>query len=231
MLVAGIFISCEKDDPGEIPGEIPGMGNAGGELEVLEPFVLPEGISIVGEITGINGTQGTLDGGISPYMESSVKAKYDKEITRGSGDNDVVLDFVIENSTSVTKEFFLPRGCVFKCLSEGRQNGLSCQKILIRVLAGIRLKLRLHCHCLNKGIPGSSLETEYEIMGVSSSKRITKLVEKLESKKIDISDFSPEEKGKYKEISTRIKKIVHSITNGSGVKDSDWKYIKSLKER
>jgi len=47
VIITGIMISCEKDDSkikGD-PGNIPGMGDAGGELEVVAPFVLPEGIS------------------------------------------------------------------------------------------------------------------------------------------------------------------------------------------
>ena len=45
--------NCSLEVEKEIPGQIPGMGNAGGDLEVKTPFVLPEGISVVGEVRGI----------------------------------------------------------------------------------------------------------------------------------------------------------------------------------
>ncbi|MFT5749510.1 MAG: hypothetical protein ACI93S_000771 [Ancylomarina sp.] len=230
ILVASIsFVSCDKDDSKskeEVPGEIPGMGNAGGDLEVVAPFVLPEGISFVGTIKGFGDSEVPLAGEAFPNIGSQLK-DYEGPVL-GSGGQWLALELIFDNASSVNKDVVIPAGCVFEVQEDGYQHGIVLQDVRIHVLGNNQIQVKLYLYCINKGKEGSSSVTTYVIRGVSTSEWIAKLVAALEYKKIDVSDFTPEELEEYNRISEAIQEIVWGITNGYGVNDRDWDFINAL---
>ena len=229
IISSGLFFSCEKSDTNnkEEPGNIPGMGNAGGQLEVVAPFVLPEGISLVGEIKGFGDSEVPLSGAAVP-INNRVKDYYNPVL--GSGGQWLALELIFSNASSVNQEFVIPGGCVFEVQQDGYQHGVALQDVRIHVLGNNQIQIKLYLYCINKGKKGSSSVTTYVIRGVSTSEWIAKLVLALEYKKIDVSDFTPEEMEEYTRITTAIQEIVWAITNGYGVNQTDWDFINSLQD-
>lgn len=232
LLVAGSFVSCEKSDSKskkEVPGQIPGMGNAGGELEVKAPFVLPEGISLVGVIRGAGDSTEPRTG--EAVIGASTQLKEDYIPVLGSGGQWLALELIFENATSVNKDVVIPAGCVFEVQQEGYQHGIALQDVRIHVLGNNQLQIKLYLYCINKGKEGSSSVTTYVIRGVSTSEWIGLLVDALEYKMIDISEFTPEELEEYNRITLAIQDIVWAITNGYGVNQTDWDFINALRDK
>lgn len=224
FLISGILISCDKEDDNgqDTPGNIPGMGNTEGELEIIEPFEMPEDISIEGEITGFDG---------SPLaLENSGDLTKTGYYRCGSGGRDIVLNITLRNNSNNSKYFVFKRGFVFKCLKEGYQNGICARRVGINIPARSSRKCKLLLYCINAGKKGSSANVRYLAKGITASKRMMELLNALEYKKINVSDFSPEELVEYDDRCTRIQKIIWSVTNGKGVSKDDWKFIKSLPE-
>jgi hypothetical protein len=232
LIVSVSFVSCEKDDSKskeEVPGQIPGMGDAGGELEVKAPFVLPDGISLVGVIRGAGDSNVSLTGE-AIFLQNSL-LKDDLYPILGSGGQWLALELIFENATSVNKDVVIPAGCVFEVQEEGYQHGIALQDVRIHVLGNNQLQIKLYLYCINKGKEGSSSVTTYVIRGVSTSEWIGLLVEALEYKMIDISEFTPEELEEYDRITTAIQEIVWAITNGRGVNQTDWDFIEALRDK
>ncbi|MCZ4693998.1 hypothetical protein [Ancylomarina euxinus] len=237
MFLSGTIISCEKNDSQskEEPGNIPGMGDAGGELEIAAPFVLPPGISIVGEVRGAGDSSVSLVGENFLRSESNLK---DYEGMYGSGGQWVLLNMVFENTTKEDQEVIIPAGCVFEYNRDDNetddnnyQNGICLQEIRITIFGSTQLNVVLFLYCVNKGKEGSSSLVSYIIRGTSTSELIDFLVDALRYKMIDINDFAPEEMDEYNSITDRIQEIVWAITNGSGLTQADKDFIDDLSDK
>ncbi|RXQ97430.1 hypothetical protein EO244_00650 [Ancylomarina salipaludis] len=211
FLVVVSFLSCQKHKSGnDDPGNIPGMGDAGGELEVEDTLSFPIESFFVGDIAGCEANIIPADNPV------------------GSGGEWVILDVSIQNITGNGADFYLLGGSVIECQTEGYQHAICIQRIDIFVEAETTKTCKLLVYCINKGRSGSSPDITYLIKGVSSSNRMMRLVEALANKKIDIRDYLPDNKNEFKEISKEIQDIVWAITNGSGLSDEDWTFINSL---
>lgn len=211
FIVAVTFLSCSKDKSDkDDPSNIPGMGEAGGELEVEGPSSYPIQPSIIGDITGVE---------VNPLPTDNAV---------GSGGGWVILDLEIENTTDEPADFYLLGGSVIECRKVGYQHAICINRIDVSVEAESSKNIKLLVYCINRGRSGSSPDISYIIKGVSSSDRMMRLVEALEDKKIDIRDYLPDNKNEFIEISKKIQDIVWAITNGSGLSDDDWTFINSL---
>ena len=211
FIVAVTFLSCSKDKSNkDDPSNIPGMGDAGGELEVEEPFAYPLAPSIVGDITGVE---------VNPLPTDNPV---------GSGGGWVILDIVLENITDKDANFYLPGGSVIECQTENYQHAICIKRIDVSVEKESTKNFKLLVYCINKGRSGSSPDITYIIKGVTSSDRMMTLVAALEDKKIDIRNYLPDDKLEFIELSEKIQDIVWAITNGSGLSDGDWTFINSL---
>jgi hypothetical protein len=211
FMVAVTFISCSKDKSDkDDPSNIPGMGDAGGELEVDTIPSYPIQPSILGDITGVE---------VSPLpTEQAV----------GSGGGWVILDMVIDNTLDKEANFYLLGGSVIECRKVGYQHAICIKRVDVVVEANSTKEIKLLVYCINKGRSGSSPDISYMVKGVSSSDRMMRLVEALEDKKIDIRDYLPDDKLDFIELSEKIQDIVWAITNGSGLSDDDWTFINSI---
>jgi len=237
LLISGILISCQKDDSKskDDPGNIPGMGEAGGELEILKPFVLPEGISLVGEVKGAGDSPVSLAGDVFIRNESNLK---DYQGIFGSGGQWVMLNVVLENSTPVDQEVVIPAGCVFEYKHDENetddnnyQHGICLQEVRINIYGSARHNIILFVYCINKGKEGSNNLVSYIIRGTSTSKLIAFLVDALKFKRIDVTDFTDDEMEEYNRITDRIQEIVWAITNGSGLTQDDKDFINALSDK
>lgn len=211
FIVAVTFLSCSKDKrDNDEPGNIPGMGEAGGELEVEGPASYPIQPSIIGDISGVE---------VDPLpIENTV----------GSGGGWVILDIEIDNTTDKEAEFYLLGGSVIECQETGYQHAICINRVDVSVEAESSRNIKLLAYCINKGRSGSKPNISYIIKGVSNSDRMMRLVEALEDKKIDIRDYLPDNKMEFIELSKKIQDIIWAITNGAGLTDADWSYINSI---
>ena len=211
FLFSAVFISCEKDrSHSDESEEIPGMGDSDEELEVDEPLYFPIGLSLVGDITGVEVNSEPLENPI------------------GSGGQWVILDVLIQNVSDKDANFFLPGGSVVECQIEGYQHAICIQRVDVLVEKESSKPFKLLVFCINEGRSGSSPDITYEILGISNSDKIMSLVDALEDKKIDIRDYLPNNKAEFEEICIKIQDVVWAITNGSGLSDEDWSFVNSL---
>lgn len=213
----------------ETPGDIPGMGDTEGELEISDKFVLPEGLLLV-SITGIN----------NPIPEDDINTSSLKNISQqnleyepaiGSGTGWIALKLIFENTTNTNKDILIPRGCLFEALEEGYQNSILAQDVRINILRNQQIQIKLYLYCINKGENGSDETVQYKIRGVTESKWMQNLIEALENKKIGIDYFTEAEKEEYKNIANSIQEIVWAITDGTGLSQENWDFIDKLSDK
>lgn len=211
FIVAISFYSCTKDkSDNDDAGNIPGMGDTGGELEVEETVFYPIESFIIGDITGVN---------VNPMPTENVV---------GSGGGWVILDVEIENTTDKEADFYLLGGSVIECLEEGYQHAICIERVDLIVDANSSKRINLLVYCINRGRSGSSPDISYTIKGISSSDRMMRLVEALENKKIDVLDYLPDSEVEFIELCKKLQDIIWEITNGEGLSDEDWDFINSL---
>jgi len=221
ILITGAFISCEKDkDQEEIPGQIPGMGNAGGELQA-ESYDFHKDLTF-GEIKGLG----------SNSAQSNLKTDY-LEITgnaQGSGDQVQVELTIINNHTTECRSVWFRAGTVFEVNLAGYQNGILLVPVNICVPPESTKTITLYLYCLNLGMQVSDGSASYEILGVTTSQAVLELIGWLEFKKVNYEHYIyfPGGVFNYNEVKDRLQEILWKITNGSGMDASDQEFINNL---
>ncbi len=245
--------SCElfEIDKEETPGEIPGMGNAEGSLEVISEFEIPEGVEIA-EIRGSSdelffasaAVTATLkdegDGDHEDHEDgeeheggcnggSDHEGGQEEKCEHGSGGQWVALDLCLTNTTEIVKEINFPAGTVFECEADGAQNGITLTDVLIRINGKGSVNIKLNLYCLNHGKEGSDITLVYQLRGITSSKLMGHLATKLEGKKIDIVYFR-EDPESYGSIVEKIQSYVWEITNGNGIDENGWATIEAIQD-
>lgn len=236
MLVA--FTACEKEEVEEVPGEIPGMGNAGGELEV-EAFAFPDDIEFVGAITGIGGSSRAVQG--QPYLKSaSVDATYSHSCY-GSGGQHVKLKLTVKNNNPTLKRtVYFPPGLIFKVNIGGYQNAILLDCTWICVQPGETREFLLYLYCINLGKNGSDSTSEYEILGTTKSSLMLALISWIHWREINWehhylnveTNKAELKKGltnvSYEEIANKLQDAVWAITNGTGLTDEQIEFMQSI---
>lgn len=225
MSILGL-VSCEKDDPSEIPGNIPGLGDARGKPEIKEKFVLPEGISIEGAITGFeNMTQ----------KASSLKSRSDlKWPVYGSG-SDVMLKLTLKNESRLPRTIFLPKGLIWENTSGDYQHGLQIQTTWISLKPGDTKQVTIRLYCANLNLPIPDQNGIYTILGVTSSKIIWGFLDLIGWKIVNYemienpSDLKSPSGPSFDEITIRMQQIIEKLTdNGQPISDADKQFIQSI---
>ncbi len=244
-LLVLIFTACKDDTKNdvEMPGEIPGMGDASGELQVSDSFVLPEGVTLL-SITGVN-EPNPADDFSSAALKSVTSEDPEQDLyylpAVGSGGGWIALELLFEIADDTNKDIIIPAGMMVECQADGYQHGIILQDVRIHITGpsennehandkAFHLQVKLYMYCINKGKAGSTKVVTYVFKGVTSSELMDELIAALEYKKLDISKFSEEELAEYEEITAGIQDIVWAITNGRGVNDKDWTFINGLRE-
>lgn len=232
LIVAGSFVSCDKSDSKskDDPSNIPGMGEAGGELEVEAPFVMPEGVSIIGEISGFGDGVEAVEGSVSLLESLTLKSAKTGYFSRGSGGQWVILDILLHNTNNYDTYFTFNRGCVFECKEKNYQHAICLRKVRFKIAKKIKKRIKLFLYCINKGRSGSKFGIGYNLRGVTKSERMMKLCNALQYKKIDISHYDTNQLSDYYAKCKRIQDIVWAVTNGKGTSPDDWSFIDSLQD-
>jgi hypothetical protein len=215
--------SCTKENP-ESAGSIPGMGDAEGNLEINAPFILPEGITLVGDITGLDnsGTKGSA-------------AKSSGTSCFGSGGRMIKLKLTCLNTTNKRKTLFFPKGLLWKCKEKGYQDALLCQTTWCTMEANSQRTILIDLYCINFGRDPSDHLSSYQILGVTSSRTIWSLLNLIRWRKINFEHWYNPSKGEdgptYDLITERVQDIVWNLTNkGIDVTEEDIAFIESIPE-
>lgn len=228
LIVVGSFVSCDKSDSEskDDPSNIPGMGEAGGSLEVVAPFVMPLGVSIIGEISGFGDGVDAVEGG-SALLESSLINTKSGFFSRGSGGQWIILEILLQNDNDEETDFSFASGCLFECQHQNYQHAICMGPVRFRLAARIQTRIKLLLYCINKGRSGSEAGIGYNLRGVTKSERMMKLCNALQYKKIDVSYYEGQ-MSDYLVKCNRIQDIVWAITNGTGASEDDWHFIENL---
>ena len=222
-----ILGSCSKDNL-DTPGTILGMGNTSGALEVDAPFILPEGIAIVGDISGLDNS-----GAKSGDSKSLPLSCY------GSGGKMIKLKLTLLNTSNRHKTIFFPKGLLWKCKEEGYQDALLCQTTWCNVEANSQRTILVDLYCINYGRDPSDHLSSYRILGVSGSKTIWNLLRMVGWRKINYEHWYNTSKGDkgtaieptYEAITERFQNIVWNLTNnGLDITAEDQAFIESIPE-
>ena len=218
LIVTLLFLSsCEKDKL-DSPGNIPGMGSTQGELEVKEPFTLPQGVNYVDQIHAI----WEIDTSHSTF---------------GSGFG-AKLSLTLSNSTDVRKTVFFPKGLIWKCSSSENHNGILLQTTWVNLEPNSVRDLNIVLYCINWNKPTPSQEISFNIIGVSSSPTISNLLNVIGWRKINYEMIygtikgitsSPYTGPSYKEVTERLQNIVVNLTEkGVDISNEDRNFIESI---
>lgn len=226
------FNSCEKKNSEE-PGKIPGMGFTPGELQIKERFVLPEGISLIGEIAGPEIP--VAKGELKPLLVYDSKASVPRY---GSGCV-VRLKLTVCNTRGNPRTVFFPKGLIFKCITGDFQDGLCCQTFWVTLAPNEKRTTEIELYCTKKDVPTPTYDGKFAIWGVTDSKVLWDLLSKIGWKKINfnwiyenvLNKGTMAEGPTYEEITLRLQTMVHNLTNnGISISAEDESFLNSIPE-
>jgi hypothetical protein len=224
------FTSCEKIIT-ETPGNIPGMGNSDKRLEIKSAYKLPDGIGIVGLITGIEEND--------PKLQVDYKPEYGAKSSSYFGSGKLVrLTLTLVNSKSVARTVFFPKGLVWECQEAGFQHGLQIQTTWISLQPNTTRNVVIDLYCCNLGLPGPTSETSYKILGITSSRVLWNLLDRIGWRKVNYEMISKTNaKGEaitgpsYDQITERFQAMIHDLTDrGIQIAEEDVLFINSIPE-
>jgi hypothetical protein len=220
--------SCKKENSDAL-GKIQGMGNTGGNLQVKAPFTLPQGISLVGDITGL--PKATTK---SQSTTSTVTSCF------GSGGKMIKLKLTLLNTGNSPRTVFFPKGLLWECNTSGYQHAICLQTSWVCLKANETRTILLDLYCVNYGLSQSDEKAIYKILGICNSQVIGNLLNLIGWKKINyemIFGYFGGTKGvsvtvpTYDEITTRMQDIVWNLTNnGKDISTDDEAFIQSIPE-
>lgn len=227
------------------PGAIPGIGSAEGELTGT-PFVLPEGVSIIGDIAANGSSYGywnfseakdyqitnkdgsVTTGQILPKTNRNDSLTY-HYFGSGSGLVELIIPLHNSNNNSVTVTF--PAALVVRNLAGNCQNGILLKKAVVVIPANSDYYLNLSFYCANltKDTPGES--DLYTFAVVSDADPLLELCDMLKNKKINIEEFDPtktEDQTTFETQAAMLQLIVWAVTDSTGLSGIYNTYVNSL---
>lgn len=166
LLCSALSFSCTKDIsfiPALPKSNIPGMGTAGGDLQGT-PFIFPEGIEILGQISGYDYNTGHPCQviGKSPFVH-------------------IILSMLYHGPDT---SFILPAGITFKSLSEEDQNGILIQKETLHFTTGDTCTTVINLFCINASRHASNADSRFSIGPVTNAPSMLELIDLLKHKRI-----------------------------------------------
>ncbi len=197
--------SCSKDEtasPEELKDEIgnlPGLGDMGGTPQGT-PFSLPDGITIVGEISG-------------SFCE-------DATFRIGSGTL-VVVCLELRNDTDKEITVTFPAGLVLISGTDKYQHGVMLRTEEITIPPNEAVRFALHTYCGNSGRSAADSDAVYTFGPITNSKLIARLIDDLTGKKINAVDYFEREEfsDDYYTEQTKVQTLLWFITEDRGL---DW---------
>lgn len=253
LLLASLFcctmISCSKDkeepDPQPkdyTPGQIPGLGEAEGELTGTS-FKLPNGVELISEIDGDGDQSGYWNSNeeYSPFTakDGTVTTRSFAPKTRvgekrhyfGSGTGFVDLLIPMRNTLSTPVTITFPAALILRNETGDCQNGVLIKKVTTTIPAGSDYLLCLAFYCGNMKKDAAGPGDRYTLSVVSNAKPLLDLCEKVKNKKINIEEFDPansDDRVAYGVQCTYLQGFVWQVTDGTGLTEEGLTYIASL---
>lgn len=218
------LISCESDSLGDIEG----MGDNTGKLLVKEPFIFPQGILLLGDVTGAE----------NPGLKSTgLKSTFDTKSSIsffGSG-RYIRLQLNLLNTRDYARTVFFPKGLVWRCNNGDYQNGLTCQTTWVCIPANTSRSINVDVYCANANLLSNpTLLTTYQILGVTTSKTLWGLLDLIGWKRINYEMYNINTKADgptYEEITEKLQVMVHQLTDlGIGLTEEDIEFLNSIPE-
>lgn len=214
--------SCTKANL-DSTGKIQGMGNTPGNLEVKAPFTLPQGITLIGDISGL-----PKSGAKGKDPKSGSYSNY------GSGKM-IKLKLTLLNTGNIAKTVFFPKGLLWECNVSGYQHAICLQTTWCNLKANEQRTIVMDLYCVNYGLSSSDDKSIYKILGISDSKVIGNLLNLIGWRKINYEMIYGNSKGvlspTYDEITSRMQDIVWNLTNnGKDITAEDQAFIESIPE-
>lgn len=226
-----LFTACElKEDP-ETYGNIPGMGNTEGELQATS-FDLPDGIELIGSITGLGDEANVAVSGESNFK--STEGNQSNYPCYGSGGKWVKVVITMRNTSSNWRTVFFPRGLLFKVNNSGYQHAMLLQWVWKSIPPNQDVTFVLNLYCINKGLDGSSNHVNYDICGVSSSPIMLEFLSRIGWRKINYEHFNivggdfKSTQVDYEIITENLQEAIWTITNGNGLTQEQIDFIESI---
>lgn len=234
LLIIAVFtlFSCEKE-PLDSPGEIQGKGETPGELLVKEPFKLPVGIELIGEVTG------TVNDGSKSEGTKSVNEEVKSDYSLFGSGKYVRLTLNLFNSGDYPRTVFFPKGLVWRCNFGNFQHGLQAQTTWVCLQPKLSRTIYVDLYCINAGIPAPDQTGTYSILGVTSSQTMCNLLNLIGWRKVNyemvygvhIGGKGIQDEPTYNEITEKLQLIVHNLTDkGIDITAEDKAFIESIPE-
>jgi len=238
------FTSCEKQQVLDTPGNIPGMGDTPGELQIQEEFKVPDGIVMNTEVQG--NEEADIESIFSKNILKSTNGNHLRKGCGGSKHNNkfklwIRVKITAQNTTGKKRCFTIPAGTVFQVSDPAYQNGITINPIQICIEANGFCNVDIWLVCLNHGKRGSNTNLTYKILGITSSQPIGNIINLLKKKKCNIEYYlanNPSNKLKsansegidtYMDIADHIQNAIWQITNeGKNLTEEQIQYFESL---
>jgi hypothetical protein len=201
-LAACMAFACKKsnkgdDQPKEQAGKIQGMGDSTGTPKG-EPFVLPEGITINGEIRG---------------------DLCDTTYSTGSGSL-VQICVALFNSRSADVTLTIPGGLILLATDAAEnQHGVVIQESRVVLKANKLTRVGINSYCINASKSPSSYNDLYSLGPVSSSVLMQELILLLKNKKINRDDYTDYDA--YRDAIDNVQGLVWSVSDGPAEDPAD----------
>ncbi len=245
-----LWTACEKSDSVDYnPGEIPGLGNADGEL-TGEPYELPDGVELTADITGAGewydyfdsawdyadvprlASMGKKEIPQKPSLRMRAKAEDDiMYVYRGSGYGYVDLLLSLRNTNNRTSTVEFPAGLIFENVDGDCQNGVLLKKAVVEIPANTDVKVSLSFYCGNHYRGSAGSYDTYTLGVVTNAAPLIDLCERVKNKKINIEEYDPtstDDYYSYSSVRSYLQDIVWHVTDGTGLTQNDIEYIDSL---
>lgn len=251
------FAACSKDDDNEkveeieevenyAPGEIPGLGEADGEL-TGKPFQLPDGVELIDQITGSGSqydywnTNRSAESTTYPFKMKNGDIVYRTytPVTRagevrhyfGSGFGFVDLLIPMRNTLSGSVTVTFPAATIMRSMNENCQNGVLIKKVTVTIPAKSDYYLCLAFYCGNEYRGAAGGTDKFELAVVSDAAPLLELCDRVKNKKINLEEYSPTDadaRSTYFEIALALQGIVWAVTDGKGLTEAYISFINSL---
>lgn len=240
IAVLVLVTACQKENVEDTPGNIPGMGDAEGALQV-DPYEFHEDIEFIGDIGGFE------EGGIAVQGDASLKSTMGSEAVQscrnyGSGGRWVKVKMTVRNTNQTHKRgLYFPRGCIFKVNLEGYQHAILLDWAWACLWPNETRTIVLHLYCINRGKHGSDAHSNFDIIGITSSQPMWRLLHLLAWRRINWEHYytnvdlgkaelkaANEGVPSYEAITEELQDAVWAITNGSGLSDEQIEFIESI---
>lgn len=226
-----MFTSCEpvggQEEPAPPvvdvdPGNIPGLGNAEGDLTGAQ-FTLPGGVTLV---EGITGAQYNIPSywADDNYDYSATRATRADETWHwfGSGPGYVDLAIRLRNDNDAPSTVVFPAALIVRSLAGDCQNGVLLKKVTVTVPPKSNYNIVVSFYCGNADKDTAGPRDNYAWGVVSNAAPLLELCELVKNKKINLEDYDPDDDSEHTQYRIRVSMLqgaVWSITDHDGLSE------------